>query len=266
MKTALALLTRRLDDVALNHESVISWGSPIPSFGDVSRAKLATLGLNPSNREFVDAVGTELDGSLRRFHTLTSLGLHRWSDARPSHFASIYESCRRYFQNNPYDAWFKRLDYIASGTSASYYDSVGSACHLDLIPYATARKWTDVAQKQRSSLLLAVGDTLGLLLRDSPVKLLLLNGRTVVENFERIAGIRLDKELMPAWTLPRRAQPGVVGVAYTGSVDRIAGVKLRRDLVVLGYNHNIQSSFGVTKQVMTSIRHWVASSMRGAVA
>src|SRR5574337_132908 len=175
MTQELSALVERLNDPQLFQASVIPWGSPVPSFGNLSSSKIATLGLNPSNREFVDEKGHELNGASRRFHTLNSLGLREWSEVTEKHLNLILDFCQNYFSRNPYDGWFKRLDYIISGTSMSYYFPSGEACHLDLIPYATACKWTDLNPNQRSLLLDLTGDTLGLLLKDSPVELLVLN-------------------------------------------------------------------------------------------
>jgi hypothetical protein len=260
MHQTLKSLLERLDDPALARAKVISWGAPVPAFGDLSRSNIATLGLNPSNREFVDIEGNELDGHQRRFHTLKSLGITRWSNATPRHLQLISESCRKYFHRNPYDGWFRDLDRIISGANASYYGDADHACHLDLIPYATACKWTELTAQQRSLLLDLVGDTLGLLLRDSPIRLLVLNGKTVIGNLEKVTGVRFDRKDVPDWTLPRKAGKGVIGTAYTGVIREIAGIRLNRDVAVLGYNHNIQSSFGVTSQVKASIRTWIARS------
>ena len=73
--TVQNLLGKLINDRALVKANVIPWSSPVISFGDLSRARVATLGLNPSNREFVDDAGIELDGPSRRFPTLRSLKL-----------------------------------------------------------------------------------------------------------------------------------------------------------------------------------------------
>jgi hypothetical protein len=264
--TVLATLIERLEHPALSGTDVIPWSSPVPSFGDLSKARVATLGLNPSNREFVDDRGHELDGQHRRFHTLRSLRLQRWSDADADHLRLIADSCRAYFSRNPYDGWFKRLDRVISGIDASYYDYSANACHLDLIPYATACKWTRLTRRQRSALLAVAGDTLALLLRDSPVRLLILNGSSVVEQFQEIADTYLEGRAMPGWSLPRRSQPDVTGFAYKGVVRKLSGIRLRHALLVLGFNHNIQSSFGVTSEVTDAIRRWVARSASEALS
>lgn len=257
MDTMLSALVRCLDDRILAGTSVIPWSCPILSFGNLSISRVATLGLNPSNREFVDDSGNELDGLSRRFHTLNSLRLTRWSDANAEHLQLIIASCREYFHRNPYDGWFKKLDYIISGAEVSYYGIFTGACHLDLIPYATECKWTALSRRERSSLLDVAGDTLGLLLRDSPVRMLILNGISVVEQFQDIAGIQLEKQEMQDWSLPRRSHPGVMGYAYKGTVSDLSGFKFEREILVLGFNHNIQSSFGVTTQVTAAIQQWI---------
>ena len=188
MQKTLLISIEKLSNLSLSEKCVIPWSCPVPSFGNIYESELATVGLNPSNREFVDREGKELNEADRRFHTLNSLGLRCWSDACIEQLSMIEESCTKYFLRNPYNKWFKDLDDLISGTSASYYTCSSAACHLDLIPYATACKWTDLSSQQRASLLNASADILGLLLRDSPVKLLVLNGKAVVDNLERLSG------------------------------------------------------------------------------
>jgi hypothetical protein len=265
MDDMLSELVERLDTPCVRATKVIPWSCPVPAFGDLSKSVVATLGLNPSNREFVDNSGNELDGPARRLHTLKSLRLTRWSDAAAGHLRLIHESCRGYFSCNPYNGWFRSLDYILSGAKFSYYGSSASACHLDLIPYATTCKWTELTTRQRSSLLSLAGDALGLLLRDSPVRLLLLNGRTVIENLQKVTRVCFSRAEMRDWTLPRGASSGVAGFAFCGTVTQLSGVDLGRSIVVLGYNHNIQSSFGVTAEVKTAIRKWFTEAAKGLV-
>src|ERR1019366_159331 len=169
MHTTLTTLVDRLDRLVASHLRVIPWSSPVPSFGDLSRSTVASLGLNPSNREFVDDRGCELDGEFRRFHTLGSLKLESWSDIDATHLRMVVESCSEYFFRNPYDRWFRRLDAVISATGTSFYNTFLPACHLDLIPFATACKWTQLEPAQRARLLRIAGDTLALLLRQSPV-------------------------------------------------------------------------------------------------
>src|SRR5215471_18116427 len=130
MHTALTTLIDRLDSPAVSGTDVIRWGCPVPAFGDLLNSRVASVGINPSNREFVDEMGDELQGKFRRFHTLKSLGLNCWSDVDARHLQLILESCRSYFFGNPYDAWFKKLNQVLSGANASYYELPHLACHL----------------------------------------------------------------------------------------------------------------------------------------
>src|SRR4051812_46832848 len=47
---------------------------PVLFFGDLFSARVATVGLNPSDQEFLDRSGEELEGTSRRFESLRSLG------------------------------------------------------------------------------------------------------------------------------------------------------------------------------------------------
>lgn len=257
MHSTLTTLLNQLDSPIVSETNVIPWGCPVPSFGDLSRSRVATLGINPSNREFVDQSGKELDGPSRRFPTLQSFGLTSWSDVDARHVRVIVESCYSYFEGNPYDAWFKKLNHIVSGANASYSGVPYHACHLDLIPFATESKWTDISIKDQSSLLGMTGDTLAQLLGNSPVQTLILNGASVVAQFKKISGVCLKSQIMPAWSLQRTTRRNVLGIAYRGMVDSLSGISLGRQVLVLGFNHNIQSSFGVTAKIVNSIRRWV---------
>jgi hypothetical protein len=265
MYATLTALLDRLDRKVVVAADVIRWASPVPSFGPLERAQVATLGLNPSNREFVDEAGRELEGPDRRFHTLSSLGLSSWADADARHLTLIIESCNAYFAGNPYDRWFRTLDQVVGAANASYYPGAASAaCHLDLIPYATARKWTDLTPRQRGSLLTVAGDVLASLLRDSGIRVLILNGQAVVDHFTGAFRVPLQRYEMEEWALSRANARHVMGFAYRGLVDELAGIDLGRQIVILGFNHNLQSSYGVTTNVIQHIRRWVADMVAQA--
>ena len=259
MQQTFQALIARLAEPQIARANVISWSCPVPVFGDTSRARVATVGLNPSNREFVGDDGEELDGVHRRFHTLRSLGLNDWAEADMSHVDRVAECCRDYFNRNPYDAWFRQLDRILTRTDTSYYSLDAAACHVDLAPYATFCKWTGLSRVQRATLQQAGTEALGELLGASPIRLLILNGRSVVEQFEAISGVRLQRREMPAWQLARRRRSSVQGLAYTGVVNAVGTINLGREIVVGGFNHNIQSSFGVSNAVRDSIRDWIGT-------
>ena len=78
-----------------------------------------------------------------------------------------------------------------------------------------------------------------------------------------MAGIRLQEDAVPSWALARKSTTDVNGLAYRGQIDSLAGVNLRRNILVLGFNHNLQSSFGVSTQIVVAIRDWVAEITTG---
>jgi hypothetical protein len=146
---------------------------------------------------------------------------------------------------------------VVAGTGTSFYDHLNPACHLDLIPYATSRKWTELGSRQRAALIDLAADTVGLLLRSSAIRVLILNGQSVVTQFEAATGIVLDSVEKPEWALRRQWSNHVRGIAYHGVVDTVNDYPLPHDLLVLGFNHNLQSSYGVTTAVVHSIRQWI---------
>lgn len=252
------MLLGRLREPSLVQNGVMPWAAPVPVFGDISGAKLATVAINPSGREFVAKDGSELTGRARRFHTLSSLQLSDWSEANAGHITQMLDSYAFYFRRNPYDIWFKPLEKIMSGTPFSLYGS--GACHLDLIPYATCPTWTDLSTQQRFRLLAATADILPLLLNESAIRVLILNGKRVVQSFEEMSGTTLRAAEVPGWSLPtgKRAP----GFSFRGEIERLAGVSFKNPILVLGYNHNLQSSFGVTTDAKERIGSWIADEAR----
>ena len=75
LRGIFADLIHRIDGTGLEDTGVVRSWSPVPYFGDLSSAVVATVGLNPSDKEFEDDHGREIRGAGRRFHTLDSLGI-----------------------------------------------------------------------------------------------------------------------------------------------------------------------------------------------
>jgi len=236
-----------------NNTNVIYWACPIPFFGNIYRAKIATLGINPSNLEFVNEDGIELNLSLRRFNNLHSLNLSSWEGIHGNEISIIMNDCLNYFNHNPYDRWFKKLDYLISGTSFSYYFPSGEACHIDLIPFATKLKWSVLSSAEQRLLLDKSVPFLFYLLKQFNIHTLILNGQSVVNQFQKITSCNLIKEPKTDWNLKREKSNEVLGYSYSG----VLNFNRRKPIKVLGFNHNIQGSFGVTKEVQESIRKWI---------
>ena len=242
--------------------AAINWAPPIPAFGDPSTAQVATLGINPSNREFVDQHGKELSTSQRRFPSLKSLELSNWKNATDIHIAIIAEACREYFENKPYNGWFRPLDFLLSKVEASYYNPLSNAVHLDIIPYATHKKWARLSPDQTRSLAGGAGNQLGHLLRDSSAMLVVLNGMAVVRAFQNLCTVELSREAQPKWALLRKEGATVCGYSYRGVTRAVGDVVLGREVMVLGFNHNVQSSFGVSLEIREAMRDWIGTEWR----
>lgn len=254
-------LINRLSKKDICSLGVIDWACPIPYFGNPSTSVLATVGINPSNREFETKDGKELAGCYRRFPTLRSLRISAWSDISAEHIQEIQHSCIKYFGINPYDAWFKPLDLLISGTRSSFYGARPTACHLDLIPYATSNKWSALTGQQRKKLIELSIEYLATTLAQSDIKYLVLNGRSVIEVFKEMSGVSFKEHQQPSWNLRRTNTRDVLGYAYTGKIRSLSGISFKRDISVLGFNHNIQSSFGVTSDVKKSISKWIGEKI-----
>lgn len=243
------------------HPEILEWACPVPCFGDPSWAQVATVGINPSNKEFVDDAEVPLAGAAQRFPTMGTLGLERWGDAGPTEIRTIADACRRYFDGNSYDRWFGVLDELLEAAGMSFYGLGANACHLDLVPFATTRKWGRLNPASQRELVELGTDLFRVLLADSTVELVVLNGRSVVESFELTGHVTLDRDVRDDWALPRSTGHPVVGTQYTGVIDEFAGYDLGRRVRILGYNHNLQSSYGVTRDVKAAIAQWVAEGV-----
>lgn len=262
MYGAMATLLDLLETQQLTDLDVIGWGCPVPFFGHLESAYLATVGINPSNREFVGADGDELVEHDRRLPTLGSLGLSSWLQADFFALRTILLACREYFEGNPYDSWFGALQRIIEPTGHSYYAPRSDACHLDIVPWATTGKWGMLTATARRSLVERGAQALADLVVSSSLRLLVLNGQEVVRQFEVLLGSALNAQRVQAWDLPRRVGRAVPGMAYSARISSIAGIPLDRDVLVIGYNHNLQSSFGVTCAVRDRIGDWISGQYR----
>jgi hypothetical protein len=249
---------------SLSTARIMKDAAPVPVFGDLSKACVATIGINPSKTEFLDRHEQELDGeNKRRFQTLRSLGLRSWSDATYEHRQIILQSCSKYFERNPYTRWFRPLDRVVRGAGASFWPEPGlcRACHLDLVPYATNPIWGALKDPGRDLLLETSKRSLGLLLKDSSVRLVILNGATVVERFQSTYEVEFEKkDLPPTCSLSRTSGPHVRGFGYVGKFSELAGVQLGREISALGFNHNVQSSRGVSNIIRDALRDWVSAN------
>ena len=111
----------------------------------------------------------------------------------------LWEDKRRYFENNRY-RYFTALEPILNACGASYGGRYVSsqpdlACSLDVVQWPTDPLWGKLDRRVQDRL---VEDGLPFferVLQESPnIRLLLGNGRTVVERLERTFGARFEQQ------------------------------------------------------------------------
>jgi hypothetical protein len=208
-----ALSIERLVDFTLNKIEFMSWprdchvvpgSTPVVSFGDFTRAKVATLGINPSSNEFMDTSSTGTSNKLlpegkKRLADFESLGILSTDpldddtaeyQLGPEGAREIWEGCRDYFQGpNAYWSWFSDLEAVLNRASLSYKDS--SACHLDISPWATNPVFRDLSKAQQDRLLLRESDFLEWQIAKSNIELVVINGATVYESLRTLPAFKL---------------------------------------------------------------------------
>lgn len=182
-----------------------------------------------------------MTGGQRRLATLQSLGAEQLEKLNEEQIAAVVAECKAYFQRHPYRRWFDPLDELLRvGTGTSYYD--GSACHLDLVQWATNPTWGRIADRGVRKALLDDGlPHLMVQLAQENVRLVLLNGRQVLQ---QVQGLGLTN-LQEVGTIP-----GARGACrlYAGSARGVRWV---------GWSTNLQSSWGVSTAFKQELGAWI---------
>jgi len=155
MKTDLEFLVEALKKqrelLKINYwaSELLELSPPVLWFGNSeNKDKVATVGANPSRREFLDGRdGQYLRGPKQRFYHLKTNDIQEvLEDERTLRL--IVDSYNRYFHQNPYMAWFGRpggskVEGFLNALGASLYgtEPIG-AVHTDLIPFATMNNFS----------------------------------------------------------------------------------------------------------------------------
>ena len=248
--TALSPLRQDVADLP----RLIECACPVPFFGDAEHARIASVGLNPSDREFRDTKRRWLRGDKRRLETLDSLGLGDWTEAGPKKCLDVAEACSNYFGPNQY-WWFRRLKEIFVAADEGTLDD-GGACHIDLVPWATEKKWRELKRREKDALLECAKPTFKKLLSSTRLEVLLLNGAGVVDGFERVTGMRLSGvEEVKEWQVHRGKSR-----RWPPQSHALTDLGLERSVTILGWNWNLQSP--IPKQTRGSITMWAARSLK----
>jgi hypothetical protein len=181
-------MTRRITPEGCD---IVNNSTPVISFGNPTEARIATLGINPSNIEFMKD-GVPLSGDKRRLATLLSIGAESTESMSNVQIQEVIDDCYNYFNQNPYKEWFGPLDKILKvGFNASYFD--GSACHLDLVHWATATKWKGLSAAVREKLLKESEVHLVNQLQAENITKIVVNGRAVWDELKNLKLVKYEE-------------------------------------------------------------------------
>jgi hypothetical protein len=236
-------ISARIKQCPPSGSRIVPGSTLVVAFGDVRLAKVATLGWNPSKLEFLDDSGRLLEGAERRLETKASLKARRIPIGSAGDINMVFEGCNLYFQRRPNRRWFDVLGKVLKHVGASYYD--GSACHLDLVQWATDPVWGRLESDERESLLKTDIPFLRLQLAHECIRLLLLNGTGIMRAYDSHFGGHLQK----------------VEFLDGGRIEMFSAQPTSK-LRVIGWNINLQSSFGVSNAEITAIGQRVAQLMK----
>jgi hypothetical protein len=217
---------------------VVRGSTPVIAFGNARRARVATLGLNPSRVEFLAKNGQLLTGGNRRLENYESLGSADLSSAPSDIISKIADGCDQYFCKRPYKRWFNQLLPMLEVFKSSYYD--GSACHLDLVQWATDPVWGKLDRPSQDELISDDIEFLRSQLQSEKLETLLINGASVWKQFQRRFGDEISWEELNPIHIGRQTTHIYLGRAFE-RIDFIA------------WSVNIQSSFGVSRELVEAI-------------
>jgi hypothetical protein len=230
-------------------ESCVLPGSlPVVSFGDPNEAVVATLSLNPSWREFESPGGVWLDGPRRRLASLISVGVADPRELDDEQVATVVAECNGYFRGpNWYRGWFHWLESILNVSEAgSYFD--GTACHLDLVQWATKPAqgelppdvWERLVEQDRNFLRWQLANT--------NVRVLLLNGAAAILWLQEADLVHeVEADVLPYDTRNGRAKLRV----YRADADGVA---------VLGWNRPLAGALSADGRLKLSV--WLADALK----
>jgi hypothetical protein len=116
-----ALLHRRLRSAP--SPSTVSDSQPVLFFGDLFSAQAVTVGLNPSDQEYLDRHGVLLTGRAQRFASLTSLGARSRMELTDAPCDEALGWMRDYSdpEKPAYGSWFNscRASWLGSGAAST---------------------------------------------------------------------------------------------------------------------------------------------------
>lgn len=180
---------------------VVKGSTPVPFFGNFLNASTYTIGINPSLKEFLSSSGKLLEDEEKRLEDFNSLGIVESEFSYPisDTFAnSIILACLNYFKGNPYH-WFNAIEETVNVVcNSSYFED--SACHLDLVQWATDPIWSTILEEDASDARYLLENDLPFLhqqirwikVNNRNLKRFVLSGKTVIDCLTDVFNLALE--------------------------------------------------------------------------
>ena len=169
---------------------IIPGTTPVISFGDFTTARVATLGINPSSREFLSG-GKLIPSPKKRLVDFEVLGEGATFPLTRDQAFQVWEGCTRYFSSNrAYWSWFRPLSNLLGATGGLSYED-GDVCHLDLSPWATEPVWGKLSKEQKQELINDGLDLLNWQTQHNHLDAIIFNGRQVYEVIKEFTKIEI---------------------------------------------------------------------------
>jgi len=179
---------------------IVRGSIPIVFFGNVEKAEIATLSLNPSNVEFEPKHGKVRCLDRTQLDVLDSQKLTN------EQAEAVYQSLLLYFCDppyNPYRTWFNPLNKLFERKGLEYYND--KIIHLDISPWATSKKWNDLSQNERDQIV----DTTIIqnVIEKRGIKKLFINGKTAFTVFKKT--LKVDDENVSSESFEYKTKNGI---------------------------------------------------------
>ena len=165
---------------------IVKKSTPVVCFGDITKAQVVTIGINPSSSEFTKVANhqrTLLTGAERRLSDLESLGAEATESLSQNQIETVWNDCLNYFDGPYYAKWFSKMqETILTPAHASYEGR--TAAHLDLIQWATDPLWKEMLELDPTAAREHLAADLPFLeqqINDSSPKLFFLSGSPVID-------------------------------------------------------------------------------------
>jgi hypothetical protein len=227
-------ILKRIRSTYPGKDLVVHQSTPVLSFGNFQNAGVFTLGINPSNLEFLDKKGELLKNQLRRLQTLSSLKASDCTSLTQEQSMKVFDGCVEYFNRRPYN-WFDKFGPILEAIGHSF-NSPPFVAHVDLVQWATKTKWGKIPSGEQKMLIEEGRPFLKYQLQSENLHTILLNGRTVIDAFNDWSNVKLEYSSL---NIP------IGGELVTGFYDN----RVR----IIGWSFNIQSSWGVTSEDISQL-------------